>query len=260
MPLRALIIDDEALARQRVLDFISHDNKVTSVGEYEDPLLAIEAIIRERPDLIFLDVQLPELDGFAVLDAVRDEYLPAVIFTTAHDQHAVHAFEIRAVDYLLKPFSKRRFDQAVERVVDADSVAMRTAINAVVQHARRDKPYPEKLPVKTNGRIVILSTDKIEWIEAERDYIRLHVARESYLVRGSMGSIESKLCGEKFVRIHRSTIINLDYLSELRPTPGGEYLITLRGGTQLKLSRSHRDNLPQIIPKFSFHKSEEEVQ
>ena len=258
MPLRALVIDDEALARQRVLDFISQDNKVTSVGEFEDPLLAIEAIIRERPDLIFLDVQMPELDGFAVLDAVRHEYLPAVIFITAHDQHAVHAFEIQALDYLLKPFNKRRLHQAVARVLDRNNDAMRAAINAVIEQAGRDNPYPEKLPVKINGRIVIISTEKIEWIEAERDYIRLHVAKDSYLVRGSMASIESKLCGKKFVRIHRSTIINLDYLAELRPTPSGEYLITLSGGTQLRLSRSHRENLPQIIPSFSFRKSEEE--
>ncbi len=256
MSLRALIIDDEALARQRILDFISQDSRIAVVGEFEDPAGAIEAIIRDRPDLIFLDIQMPELDGFAILDAVRDEYLPAVIFTTAHDQHAVHAFEIQAVDYLLKPFSKRRFDQAVARVLTTDNAVTRAAIHAMVAQARSDQPYPARIPVKTNGRIVILSTEKIEWIEAERDYIRLHVAKESYLVRGSMASIESKLCVEKFVRIHRSTIINLDYLAELRPTPSGEYLITLSGGTQLRLSRSHRENLPQIIPVFSFQKSE----
>lgn len=250
MSLRALIIDDEELARRRVLDFLSQNDHITCIGECESAASAIESILRERPDVVFLDIQMPELDGFAILDAVREEYLPAIVFTTAHDEHAIRAFEIRAVDYLLKPFSKLRFDDAVARLKKADSPSIHDDVRSLLQEVRKEKRYPEKMPFKTNGKIVILSTDKIEWIEAERDYIRLHVQKESYLIRGTMGNMEVKLPSEKFVRIHRSAIVNADYIAELRPVLGGEYAIKLRTGTELTLSRTYREKLSDLIPQL----------
>src|ERR1051326_6059142 len=206
MPLTALIVDDEELARHRVRDFLARDSEVTCIGECGTPIEAIETILRERPDVVFLDLQMPELDGFGVLDAVRDEYLPEVVFTTAHDQHAIRAFEIRALDYLLKPFSKRRFDEALVRLKEGGNPKLRETVRSLLQEVRAGSNYPQKMPFKTNGRIVILSTDKIEWIEAERDYIRVCLQKESHLVRGTMTNIQSRLPANKFVRIHRSTI------------------------------------------------------
>jgi two-component system LytT family response regulator len=248
MSLRALVVDDEALARQRVLDFLANENRIECIGECNSSTLAVETILRERPDLIFLDVQMPELDGFGILEAVRKEYAPSVVFTAAQHEHALRAFDYRAVDYLLKPFSKARFDEAIERLTSNGWPPSAGSSHAM--KSRLDAASVKRLPFKTNGRIVIVSTDKIDWIEAERDYVRLHVQKSEYLIRETMTNIQAKLPQGKFVRIHRSTIVNVDSVSELRPVAGGEYSVTLRTGVEVVLSRSHRNELSNLIPNF----------
>jgi two-component system LytT family response regulator len=250
MSIRALVVDDEALARQRVLDFLANEDRIECIGECNSSTLAVETILRERPDLIFLDVQMPELDGFGILEAVRKEYAPSVVFTAAQHEHALRAFDYRAVDYLLKPFSKARFDEAIERLTSNDWAPSHSGSS----HAAKslvDAASLERLPFKTNGKIVIVSTEKIDWIEAERDYVRLHVQKSAYLIRETMTNIQAKLPRGKFVRIHRSTIVNVDSVSELRPVAGGEYRITLRTGAEVVLSRTHRSQLSNLVPNFS---------
>jgi two-component system, LytTR family, response regulator len=248
MALRALIVDDEELARARVRDFLKEDKDVVCVGEAECASQAIEMILETRPDVLFLDVQMPEMDGFGVLEAVRNEYLPFVIFTTAHDEHAIRAFEVRAVDYLLKPFSKARFEEAVSRLKGPNRRSLKDNLRSLLEEIRRQDKYPSKLPIKANGKVVILSTDQIEWIEAERDYIRFCGQKGSYLVRGTMANIQASLPEHKFVRIHRSTIVNVDYIAELNPIQRGEYAVRLKSGKELTLSRSHRDAIAKMLP------------
>ncbi len=251
MGLRALVVDDEELARRRVLDFLAHHHHISCIGECGTATGAIETILRECPDVVFLDIQMPELDGFAVLDAIRDEHLPAIIFTTAHDEHAIRAFDVRAVDYLLKPFSKARFDDAISRLKIANSVALKTEVRSLLKAVRTSQGYPEKMAFKVNGRIVIVSTDKIEWFQAERDYVRLHLQPGSLLIRETMTNIHSKLCDQKFIRIHRSAIVNVDHVVELRPIVGGEYSVKLRNGEQLTMSRNHRNKLSELLPQMA---------
>lgn len=249
MSLRALVVDDEALARQRVLDFLADEDRIECIGECNSSTLAVETILRERPDLIFLDVQMPELDGFGILEAVRKEYAPSVVFTAAEHEHALRAFDYRAVDYLLKPFSKARFDEAIERLTWSDSSLSHSG-NSQGTKSSVNAASLQRLPFKTNGKIILISTDKIDWIEAERDYVRLHVQKNKYLIRETMSNIQTKLPQGKFVRIHRSTIVNVDSVSELRPVAGGEYRVTLRTGAEVVLSRTHRSVLSNLIPNF----------
>ena len=167
----------------------------------------------------------------------------------AQHEHALRAFDYRAVDYLLKPFSKARFDEAIERLTSSEPLPLQSG-NPPVRESPTEQTSLRRLPFKTNGKIVIISTDKIDWVEAERDYVRLHVQKNEYLIRETMTNMQAKLPQGKFVRIHRSTIVNVDSVSELRPVAGGEYSVTLRTGAEVVLSRTHRNELSNLIPNF----------
>ena len=226
----AVIIDDEPLGRDIIRELLRKDADVSVVAECANGHDAIAAIEDTQPDLVFLDVRMPELDGFDVLAALNMDRLPIVVFVTAYDEYAIRAFEVNAVDYLLKPFDRDRFRRAVDR--------------AKTQVRRGNRPrYPERLVVKSTGRIVFVKTDEVDWIEAEGNYVQLHVGSNSHLLRMTIGSLEHHLDPAQFVRIHRSQIVNIDRIRELKPWWHGEYHVVLKDGTRLTLSRSYRDRL-----------------
>lgn len=253
MKIRALIVDDEPLARERLRQLLATEPDVELVGECSDGASAIEAIREQAPDLVFLDVQMPDVDGFGVLEALPAESLPAVVFVTANDQFALRAFDVHAVDYLLKPFDRERFQTAVRRAMavwerrqNGQLNAQLAALLADVRPGERPGRV-ERLAVKSSGRVVLVKIEDIDWIEAADNYVSLHVGAEEHLHRETMAAMEAMLPEGRFMRISRSTIVNLDRVKELQPLFHGEYAVILRNGTRLTLSRSYRDKLTQLM-------------
>ena len=250
MPTRVLIVDDEALARDRLRQLLQAEPEIQIVGECADGHEAVATIQRESPDLIFLDIQMPELDGFGVLEALKTDRVPVIVFVTAYDQFALKAFDVHAVDYLLKPFDRERFQAALQHALtqvkqrDHDSLAQRQAA-ALTDLKPMAKPA-ERLPVKTGGRVIFVRIDDIDWVEAAHNYVILHVDKDSHFLRETMNAFEERVSPEKFVRISRSTIVNIDRIKELQPMFYGEYTVTLHNGTRLTLSRRYRDKLQQL--------------
>jgi two-component system LytT family response regulator len=252
--IRTLIVDDEPLARKRLRELLRDDPQIEIVGEYANGSEAIEAARNLLPDLIFLDVQMPELDGVTVSELIGGEDGPLVIFVTAYDQYAVRAFDVRAVDYLLKPFDRSRFTQSLQRAKEQ----IRENQNRVVNHQilellneLKEKPrYLDRLIIKTNERVFVLKTDEIDWIEAEGNYVRVHFGKQSSLIRETLSHLSSQLDPRKFPRIHRSRLVNIDRIQELQPWSHHNYRIILRNGTQLALSRSYREQLYQLLGKL----------
>ena len=249
--IRALVVDDEPLARRRIRKLLSRDADVEVIGDCANGYEAIDAIRRQTPDLVFLDVQMPEVDGFAVLEGIKQSALPFVIFVTAYDQYALKAFEVSAVDYLLKPFDRKRFEQALQRAKSRLITERGSELNqqtlALLQELKARSQNLERLLIKSGGRAFFLKTEEIDWIAAEGKYVRLHVANESHLLREGMSSIEGQLNPRQFLRIHRSTIVNLDRVKELQPWFHHEYRVVLRDGTKLMLSRSCRKKLAELL-------------
>lgn len=257
MKIRVLVVDDEPLARERLRKLLQSEPETEFIGECADGASAVKTIRSQSPDLIFLDVQMPELDGFGVLSQLGSEKTPAVVFTTAHDQFALRAFEIHAVDYLLKPFDKGRFQTALRRAIDqvrrhqtGDLSQRLSALLADVQSEPKSK-YATRIAVKSSGRVVFVKVDDIDWIEAADNYVSLHVGAEEHLHRETMSALEAQLPPAKFMRISRSTIVNVDRIKELQPLFHGEYAVTLRNGAKLTLSRSYRDKLDQLMGRMS---------
>jgi two-component system LytT family response regulator len=255
--IRGLLIDDEPLARERLRKLLENEADVELVGECADGASALAAIRREAPDLVFLDVQMPELDGFGVLAQLDPGRRPAVIFVTAHDQFALKAFDVHAVDYLLKPLDKGRLKTALRRAVDTlrqhqtgDLNAKLTALLADVRPAGKSPPL-ERIAVKSSGRVIFVKVEEIDWVEAADNYVSLHVGGEEHLHRETMSSLEGQLPPGKFMRISRSTIVNVDRIKELQPLFHGEYAVILRNGTRLTLSRSYRDKLDHLMGRGS---------
>jgi two-component system LytT family response regulator len=251
-PIRVLVVDDEPLAREKIRGMAAADPEIRVVGECTNGAEAIEAIQTIRPDLILLDVQMPEVGGFAVLEALKDEGLPPVIFITAYDHYAVRAFEVHALDYLLKPFDRERFKAAIERAKrqirrDQNGDGLDARILALLEQIKEPMRYCERLVVKTGGRVFFLNTDEIDWIEAEGNYVNIHTGKKSYLLRETISSLEAQLDPKEFVRIHRSSIVRLDRVKELQPWSHGEYHVILLEGTQLTLSRSYREKLQSAL-------------
>jgi len=250
--IRALVVDDEPLARRRLRRLLERDPDVETVADCGDGSAAVAAIAEQAPDLVFLDVQMPEIDGFGVLERLPAGRTPLVVFVTAYDQYALRAFEVSAVDYLLKPFDRRRFDQALQRAkarLAAEEAAggfgRRTL--ALLEELRARASHCERLVVKAGGRAFFLKTDEIDWIEAEGKYVRLHVGRESHLLREPISTLEAQLDPRRFLRIHRSTIVNVDRVRELQPWFHNEYRVLLRDGTELMLSRGCRKKLAELL-------------
>jgi len=249
--IRALIVDDEPLARRRIKRMLAHDPEVAIVADCSNGKEAIAAIKSESPDLIFLDVQMPEVDGFDVLAGAQTSGMPLVIFVTAYDQYALRAFEVAAVDYLVKPFDRRRFEGALQRAKSRLASGRESDVNqqtlALLAELKAQSSHIERLVIKAGGRAFFLKTDEIDWIEAEGKYVRLHVGKESYLLREAIGSMEAQLDPKKFPRIHRSTIVNIERVRELQPWFHNEYRVILKDGTELMLSRSCRKRLGELL-------------
>lgn len=240
MSIRALIVDDEPLARRSIRRFLRNHPDISVLDECGDGHSAVAAILSHKPDLVFLDVQMPELDGFAVIHRVGIEQMPATVFVTAYDQYAVAAFDANALDYLLKPFGKTRFDRALNRVRKRLGGGIdRESVQRVLQTMKgiSAETYADRLPVMENGRIVFVDTRDIQWIESVGNYARLHVASVHYDLRATLTNLEGKLNPREFVRIHRSAIVNLRYVKEVHPWFRGYHLVLLENGQKLRLSR-----------------------
>jgi len=250
---RVVVADDEPLVRRGLRLFISAEKGLSLVGEARNGPEAVEVIRSERPDLVFLDVQMPELDGFGVLESLEGEPLPAVVFVTAYDEYAIRAFDVHAVDYLLKPFDEERFrvalDRARSRLGERQGTSLDQRLEAVLAELRSHEQYTDRLLVKTDGRVTVLQVDEVDWIEAADNYARVHTARGRYLVREPIKTLERKLNPRQFARVHRSAIVNLTRVRELQPMFGGEYVIILSTGAKLTLSRGYRDTFRSRLGK-----------
>lgn len=251
MKIRTVIADDELLARERLRQLLRNEPEIELVAECADGQEAVAAIEKHSPDLVFLDIQMPELDGFGVLESMPAELAPVIVFVTAHDKFALRAFEVHAVDYLLKPFDRERFQKALSRAMER--VKQRGKTGAGVGQASavlaelRPAPKPlERLAVKTSGRVIFVKLADIDYIEAAHNYVELHVDKQSHLLRETLNSIEARLPEDKFVRISRSVVVNIERIKELQPLFYGEYTVTLHNGARLTLSRRYRDKLTRL--------------
>lgn len=255
-PLRTLIIDDEPLAREGVRMLIGSDRELDIVAEIDNGRDAITAIVGHRPDLVFLDVQMPERDGLSVLRQIPKEQLPLVVFVTAFDRYAIDAFEAHAIDYLLKPVEADRFALTLARVKARFRERQQSEVTDRLLALMRDneslsgadKPYVERIPVPHAGKVQIVPVASIDWAEAEDDYVRLHVGKTEHLIRKTLTAFETELDPKNFIRIHRSHIVNAGRIKELRPQGQGDYVVVLSDGTQLKLSRSFKDRIATLLP------------
>lgn len=253
--MKILIVDDEPLARERVRRHLRDEPGVEIVGEAGNGREAVAAIEEKKPDLVFLDVQMPEMNGFDVLKTLSEIKIPAIVFTTAYDKYAIQAFEFHALDYLLKPFTRERFKRAVRHAREQlentrQNGSMDERLVSLLENLKAKK-YLERIVVKSSGRVFFIKTDEIDWIEAAGNYLKLHVGRDAHLIRETMQSIEAKLDPEKFFRIHRSTLVQIDRIKELHPLFGGDYAVILRNGVELNLSRNYRDRLPELFGNLS---------
>ena len=248
---RALIVDDEPLARDCVRLALERQPGIEVVGECADGEQAVEAILAERPDLVFLDVQMPGLDGFGVLERVGVERMPAVVFVTAFDEHALRAFTVHAADYVLKPFDDARFADAVRharrQLRPGGQDELRRRLEALLAEAKGAAtpapPFATRLMVTVKDRIRFVRTEDVEWLEAAGNYVRIHTGGQSHLVRATLAGLAEQLDPARFVRIHRSTVVNVDRIREVQQWFGGDYLAILEDGHQLRVSRSYRDAL-----------------
>jgi len=251
MTISTLIVDDEPLARDRIKRFLRDEEGIRLIGECKNGTEAIETINRENPALVFLDIQMPEKNGFDVIKALDAKHLPTIIFVTAYDQYALQAFDVHALDYLLKPFNRERIKRAVARArehIDHKRLGnIDERLNALIADIRGEKKFLDRLVVKAVGRVFFLKTDEIDWIEAAGNYVKLHVGRDSHMIRETMNGIESKLDPAKFLRIHRSTVVNIDRIKELHPMFSGDYAVILRNGTELALSRNYRERFTELF-------------
>lgn len=262
--LRVLIVDDEALSRQRVRRLLLAEPDAEVIGECADGREAVEAIRRARPDLVCLDVQMPTLDGFAILQAIAPDVAPRVVFVTADEAHARRAFDVHAVDYVRKPIDAERFRRAIARVrevrrqaVAADRLGrLLDTVRAVADgsgptpaESRREATWASRLLVKHEGRMFFVKVADIDWIEADRNYVRLHVGPVAHTIRERISQLEATLDPALFARIHRSTIVNLNRVREMQQWFSGDYVVLLEDGTRLRLSRHYREQVEQQVAR-----------
>jgi two-component system LytT family response regulator len=247
MSIRTMIVDDEPLACERIRMLLHGEPELEIISECRNGKDALQAIEKLKPDLVFLDVQMPELTGFEVLDRLDPARMPVVIFVTAYDQYALKAFEVSALDYLLKPFDRERFKRALDRaraeLERRTTGAVNEKVLRLLSEMQRSKKYVDKLIVRAGGRVLFLRADEIDWIEAAGNYVRLHAGKEEYLYRETMTKLEEQLNPDRFARIHRSTIVNIERIKELQPWFRGDYIILLRDNSKLILSRTYRGRL-----------------
>lgn len=250
--MRVLVVDDEPAARRKVVRFLREHADVELAGECAEGLDAISRVREERPDVVFLDIQMPDMNGFEVVEALAaGEYLPAVVFATAHDEFAVRAFEVSAVDYLLKPFDRERFDRALDRArksVGASSAAGQAQLLTLLDAIRPPGQYLRRILVPSENRSVFLNVGEIARFEAERNNVAIHSRRGTFSIRATLESLEHKLDPQQFVRVHRSHVVNLDAIKEIHPWFHGDYKLALHDGTELLWSRRYAAKRPDLLP------------
>ena len=252
--IRALIVDDEPLPRERIRTLLAEHREVELIGECQDGQEAVSTILTRRPDLVFLDIQMPALDGFEVIRAISGEYLPAIIFVTAFDEYAIRAFEVNAIDYLLKPINAARFNQAMLRAI---ARLVQPAASGTpgpdrhfldfVEKLRAEQRYTTRFVVRSGSKISFVRTSDIDWIDAADNYVRFHISGREHLIRETLKSVESQLPPDVFVRVHRSIIINLDRIESIEPHFHGEYVVTMKDGEKLTTSRSYSERLRTLL-------------
>ncbi len=253
--MKILIVDDEPLARERIREMLKNKSEIDSVGEAANGGEAVKNIEKLIPDIVFLDIQMPDMDGFQVLENLDPETLrqiPAIIFVTAYDQHALRAFEFHALDYLLKPFDRERFAETLERAkgnIKSRKKEPDERILNLLEQLKSAPEYPERLTIKRDERIMLLKVEDIKWIEAQGNYVLLKFSEKSELMRETMNNLEKQLNPRLFVRIHRSTIVNINQLKELQVWSRGEYRVVMHGGKAFPLSRNYRNRLENILKK-----------
>ncbi len=249
--IRALIVDDEPLPRERIRSLLESHGEIEVVGECEDGEEAVTAIEAESPDLVFLDIQMPELDGFEVVSALRSEQLPAIIFVTAYDEYAIKAFEVDAIDYLLKPVSPERFEQALERATSRLATHATPESNSklfdFLDRVRAERGFVKRFVVRKGSKLSFVRIADVDWIDVTSNYIRLHVAGTRHLVRQTLKSVEGQLDPDVFIRVHRSIIINVDRVESVEPHLHGEYEVTMQDGTRFTTSRSYSSRLRALL-------------
>ncbi len=263
-PIQVLIVDDEPLARSGLKKLCERDSDLKLVGECANGVASVEAILQVEPDLVLLDIQMPEMDGFEVLSSVGVEKMPFVIFVTAYDQFAVKAFEVHALDYLLKPFDDDRFFEAINRAKEAiresNKRDLSNRLMGLLEESGLSKPSSEvnqdtasapgfltRIVVKEMGTIHLVGVNEIHWIEAANYCVKLHTKQKTHLIRDSLKSLDTQLDPAAFFRVSRSAIVNLDFIREIQPYCRGSMMIVLKDGTQVTLSRSRRDALERIL-------------
>lgn len=267
--LRALIVDDEELARRGLCLRLQKISGIEVCGESRNGSESISAVSKLKPDVIFLDIQMPGMNGFQVLNSLVGGDTPIVIFVTAYDEYAIRAFDANAVDYLLKPINDERLRSAVlraqqiaeqKRATDHRAKLLQLVCSLTGENVSLDEAldradgvvadYPDRLAIKDGGQAVCVEMNSIDWIDAAGDYMCVHVAGKTYVIRGTMKRLEEVLDPKKFVRVHRSAIVNRDRVVAMRPHLNGEYFLTLVGDRELKLSRKYKDNLPRLVEKI----------
>jgi two-component system LytT family response regulator len=250
MNIRVLIADDEPLARERLVDLVAAESDLQLVGQCANGNEALAAIRVQQPHLVFLDVQMPERDGFEVLAELAPEKMPAIIFVTAYDQFAIKAFDVHAVDYLLKPFDSERFQKALrrarEQIQNLQAGNINTQLNALLATLKPAPQAADRIAVKSSGAVVFVKMDELDWVEAADNYVQLHVGASSHLHRETLTALAETL-PSNFLRISRSSIVNVDRIKELQPLTHGDYSVLLANGTRLTLSRGYRENVKHLL-------------
>jgi two-component system LytT family response regulator len=243
--MNVLIVDDEPLAREGMRLLLDDEPGISSVAEARDGAEAVSLVRSRRPDLVLLDVQMPEMDGFAVLRELGAEAMPPVIFITAHDEYAIQAFEVNAVDYLLKPVTRERFQQALARVRERISAQGQDNrhVRALLQQMSAQPRYLARVALRNAGKISFVNVEDILYVQAAENYVQLHLKSARHLLHVPIATLEASLDPEMFLRIHRSMIVNVKQVQELETGPHGEYIVVLKGGTRLQSSRSYHEKI-----------------
>jgi two-component system LytT family response regulator len=248
MKIKTIIADDEVLARQKLRQLLQDEPEVEIVGEGANALETIDLVKLTKPDLVLLDVQMPDMDGFDVVAAISEQstHQPGIIFTTAYDQYAIRAFEVNAIDYLLKPFSRERLKQAFHRATEQIATAREEA--GTEEKTADTGSYATRLVFKSKGKILFLPMTDIQWVGAEENYVRISTGKESHLLRETMARFESRLNPESFIRVHRSAIVNLQYVKEIRTdSQEGESFVLMHDGQKVPMSRGYKSRISQLL-------------
>jgi two-component system, LytTR family, response regulator len=246
--IRILIVDDEAVARRRIRRLLAAEPDVEIVGECADGACAVRAIANDKPDIVFLDVQMPELDGFEVVASIAAAERPGIVFVTAFDRYALRAFDVHAIDYLLKPFTRDRFRTALARACERHARRGRDSrLDGLLSDLHGQRRHSARVAVRTGEKFIVVRWQDVDWIEAADNYVKLHAGPKEFLLRDTLASLEDQLDPERFARIHRSVIVQIDRIAEIHPATHGDADVVLRTGTTLVLSRTWRDRLLRLI-------------